>query len=230
MPVCRTLLLLAALAAPVTLAQKPPPQPAAAPALAFDVASIHLAAPSPDGHNHIWNDVHQSQFRTGNLSPRRSFSSPTPCPNRRSSADPTGSTPPCTTSTPAPTGNQEIARDSYLTMGSDAKPVVESMVMFNGELRYDVYPLANPDSVLLRPGGFWRDGSLISGHFITSSEGEFPRKLMNFFRRSVKKSFTRVQAYWVGPEALIRLRNGNRLCTAIQSPPEYDLRETGPVA
>jgi uncharacterized protein (TIGR03435 family) len=37
---------------------------------AFDVASIHLAAPSPDGHHHIWNDVHQSQFRTGNLSVR----------------------------------------------------------------------------------------------------------------------------------------------------------------
>jgi uncharacterized protein (TIGR03435 family) len=40
------------------------------PVPAFDVASIHLAAPSPDGHHHIWNDVHQSQFRTGNLSVR----------------------------------------------------------------------------------------------------------------------------------------------------------------
>jgi uncharacterized protein (TIGR03435 family) len=36
----------------------------------FDVASVHLSAPSPDGHNHIWNDVHESHFRTGNLSIR----------------------------------------------------------------------------------------------------------------------------------------------------------------
>jgi uncharacterized protein (TIGR03435 family) len=36
----------------------------------FDVASVHLSAPSPDGHNHIWNNIHESHFRTGNLSTR----------------------------------------------------------------------------------------------------------------------------------------------------------------
>jgi uncharacterized protein (TIGR03435 family) len=36
----------------------------------FDVASVHLSAPSPHGGNHIWNDVHESHFRTGNLSIR----------------------------------------------------------------------------------------------------------------------------------------------------------------
>jgi uncharacterized protein (TIGR03435 family) len=36
----------------------------------FDVASVHLSAHSPDGHNHIWNDIHESHFRTGNLSIR----------------------------------------------------------------------------------------------------------------------------------------------------------------
>lgn len=35
--------------------------------LTFDVASIHPSPPSSDGHNHIWNDVHESHFRTGNL-------------------------------------------------------------------------------------------------------------------------------------------------------------------
>jgi uncharacterized protein (TIGR03435 family) len=33
----------------------------------FDVASIHQSLPSSDGHNHIWNNVHESHFRTGNL-------------------------------------------------------------------------------------------------------------------------------------------------------------------
>lgn len=36
----------------------------------FDVASIHLSPPSPDGHHHIYNDIHAGQFRTGNLAIR----------------------------------------------------------------------------------------------------------------------------------------------------------------
>ena len=40
------------------------------PAPSFDVVSIHLSPPSPDGHNHIWNDPHESHLRTGNLSIR----------------------------------------------------------------------------------------------------------------------------------------------------------------
>ncbi len=46
----------------------PVDHPTAAPI--FDVASIHLSAHSPDGHHHIWNDIHESHFRTGNLSIR----------------------------------------------------------------------------------------------------------------------------------------------------------------
>lgn len=63
----RTVLLAAALAAP--LAQAPTAQPAAAPTPTFDVASIHLSS-ATDDHHHIYNDVHQSQFHTVNLSLR----------------------------------------------------------------------------------------------------------------------------------------------------------------
>jgi uncharacterized protein (TIGR03435 family) len=55
--------------APVPQSVAPPvDQPTAT--LTFDVASVHLSAPSTDGHNHIWNDIHESHFRTGNLSIR----------------------------------------------------------------------------------------------------------------------------------------------------------------
>jgi hypothetical protein len=97
--------------------------------------------------------------------------------------------------------------------------------MTDGKTRYDVYQSNNPESVLLRLGGFWKDGSLISGHMVSSSEQEFARKVMNSLRKSMRRSFTRVGAFWVGPEALALLREGRRLCTAIQSPVEYDLRE-----
>jgi uncharacterized protein (TIGR03435 family) len=42
--------------------------PAAMPS--FDVASVRLSATSADGHHHIWNNIHESHFRTGNLSIR----------------------------------------------------------------------------------------------------------------------------------------------------------------
>ncbi|MGA2730964.1 MAG: TIGR03435 family protein [Terracidiphilus sp.] len=51
-------------------APKTESSPKPAPTPSFDVVSIHLSPPSPDGHNHIWNDVHESHFRTGNLSIR----------------------------------------------------------------------------------------------------------------------------------------------------------------
>ncbi len=51
-------------AAPLGLTQVATPT-----APTFDVASIHLSNAS-DGHHHIYNDVHESHFRTGNLSVR----------------------------------------------------------------------------------------------------------------------------------------------------------------
>jgi hypothetical protein len=127
------------------------------------------------------------------------------------------------------TGDQEIACDPYLITSTDAEIHVLSGEMWNGKLRYDVYPSANPESVLLRRGGRWRNGPLISGHLIASSEADLARKMMNAVRSVVRKHFTRINAFWVGPEALTLFRSGTRLCTAIQSPPEYDLREQAPL-
>ena len=124
------------------------------------------------------------------------------------------------------TGDQEIVCDPYLVTSLDAQVQVQSSVMSDGKLRYDVYPFGNPKSVLLRRGGRWQNGPLISGHFISSSEAELPRKIMNASRAAVRKHFTKINAFWVGPEALALLHGGTRLCTAIQSPPEYDLRRT----
>ena len=55
--------------APVPQSVAPPAgDPTATPI--FEVASVHLSGPSPDGHHHIWNNIHESHFRTGNLSIR----------------------------------------------------------------------------------------------------------------------------------------------------------------
>lgn len=68
MPLWRNYLL--AIALSMTIAAPPClSQTTALTAPTFDVASIHLSNAS-DGHHHIYNDVRESQFRTGNLSVR----------------------------------------------------------------------------------------------------------------------------------------------------------------
>ena len=48
---------------------------------------------------------------------------------------------------------------------------------------------------------------------------------MRKYRAVIKRRFTRINAFWVGPLALQGFRAGWRLTGAEQSPPEYDLGE-----
>jgi hypothetical protein len=123
------------------------------------------------------------------------------------------------------TRDQQAGCDQFLIMGRAADVNISQMIMRSGDDRFDVYNGANPDSIEFCPAGKWRDGSIISGRFATLHKTPESQALMRAARSRIKKYFTRVQAYWVGPEALAALRSGGRLTMAIQSPPEYDLRE-----
>jgi len=122
-------------------------------------------------------------------------------------------------------GDQAVACDSFLILDGASAITVVSQEMRNGDDRYDVDQARNPDSVTLNVGGEWVDGSLISGGATTNSETPISQSLMRAIHSGIKKHFTRVQAFWVGPEALASLRAGKRLTYAVQSPPEYDLIE-----
>lgn len=56
----------------------------------------------------------------------------------------------------------------------------------------------------------------MAGFFATVSDSKPAQDLMRDVAAAVRKSFIRVKAFWVGPEALVALRNGTRLTTAIQ--------------
>lgn len=126
------------------------------------------------------------------------------------------------------TGDQHLACSPFLIVQAAANINVESSLMFDGVQRFDVQQSSNPDSVVLRPGGGWTDGSLVSGSITTISKSPISQALMRSAHSAVKKHFTRIQAFWVGPETLISLREGRRLTYAVQSPPEYSLREPVP--
>jgi hypothetical protein len=46
---------------------------------------------------------------------------------------------------------------------------------------------------------------------------------MKRIQAAVKKTFSKVKAFYVGPKALALLENGKRLAGAVQSPREFDL-------
>jgi hypothetical protein len=66
---------------------------------------------------------------------------------------------------------------------------------------------------------------IIAGRIATISDPAASQALMRLSASLIKQYFTRVRAYWVGPEALTQLRAGKRLSFAEQSPALYDLKE-----
>jgi hypothetical protein len=127
-------------------------------------------------------------------------------------------------------GSQHLTCRGYLV--SDSLTDVRSypVGLSSGTLRFDTDQLINPDTINFIPAGERNGGAIIAGGFATISDSSAAQFLMRLAVRMVKRHFTRVNAFWVGPEALIRFRAGTRLCYAEQSPPGYDLRETHPAS
>jgi hypothetical protein len=109
----------------------------------------------------------------------------------------------------------------------DGMPVLARRVeQSDGKTRFDVDQMSNPDSIAFTPAGEWKREMIIAGLFSTLSSTSQSQALMRLVTASVKKHFTRINGYWVGPKALLRLRDGFRLTMAEQSPSTYNLRET----
>lgn len=89
--------------------------------------------------------------------------------------------------------------------------------------RICVDQLANPDSVVFTPGGSWSEEVVLNGRVGTASESQVSRSLMKRFDVAIKKTFSKVRAFYVGPKALTLLKLGERLAGAVQSPREFDL-------
>jgi hypothetical protein len=95
--------------------------------------------------------------------------------------------------------------------------------LMNGETRFVVDQSSNPDSVVMNPAGKWKSDIVIAGSFATISDSSVSQALMGLLNRTIRNHFTRIKAFWVGPEAMIGFRQGYRLTVAEQSPPEFDL-------
>jgi hypothetical protein len=124
-------------------------------------------------------------------------------------------------------GDQLTACTAYLVTETASPIHWRRIDRFDGSVVFCVDELTNPDAITIRFGGRWRDGSIIEGRVASASTSKVAERLKRRFRAALKKHFTTVRWSKVGPQAMLELQQGTRLCTAIQSPPSFDLKEVG---
>ncbi len=103
-------------------------------------------------------------------------------------------------------------------------PNKEPLIDLIGVERYALDQLFNPNTITFSSGGLWKDQFLLHGGIGTASQSEFSEELMKRFLSAIKKSFIKIKAFYVGPQALELLKNGTRLTISAQSPLEFDLK------
>jgi len=82
--------------------------------------------------------------------------------------------------------------------------------------------LSHPESVMLHPGGDFKD-AVIAGQAGTVSENEWAAKLNKTLAKEIARAFSKVKSYYVGTTAAEALGRGTRLTTNVRAPSEYDL-------
>jgi hypothetical protein len=124
-------------------------------------------------------------------------------------------------------GTGGASGDTYLvTLREDSKDIyVQADAWDSGEKFWTLNNGDNENTVRLGLAGLWKD-MLLPGIMDTMHDTPKAQQLMKWFNAALKKEgFTKVDLYWLGPEAFAMLKAGKRLSkTAEQSPPAYDLK------
>jgi hypothetical protein len=123
-------------------------------------------------------------------------------------------------------GTSVVASPHFQIFRRGDIPTPREVPQRRGGVKYLIEPTT--DSLRLICGGVHAaTGALLAGELQRSMNAN--RGTTDLFERvgrALFRGFTHVRLYWVGPEALVRLRAGNRLATiGIESPREYDLAE-----
>lgn len=115
---------------------------------------------------------------------------------------------------------------SYLVCKRDTAVNIRSVATAGGTPLFLVDQLMNPDTVVFTPAGVWSEDILLHGRVATNSHTAHAQELMKLFHTAFSKKFTKVRAFYVGPQALNWLRSGKRLTISDQSSREFDLAPT----
>lgn len=122
-----------------------------------------------------------------------------------------------------PAGRSTTCCTAYLVTPAGVVVRVREVPQRPGGVRYAVDQLVNPDSMEINHGGRPEPGVLLAGRVATCTDTEESAALFRAYANAIARTFIRIQAFWVGPEACELLAGGCRLTQSADSPPEYDL-------
>lgn len=122
------------------------------------------------------------------------------------------------------THESSICSETFLVCQPQLSIVVRHFPGTGGIERFCVDQMVNPDTVTLTPGGVWTRDIVLWGRVATVSDSKASQNLMRRFAGAMKKQFTKIKAFHVGPKAHELLDSGKRLTIAAQSPREFDLK------
>jgi hypothetical protein len=127
---------------------------------------------------------------------------------------------------PQPYGSA-ISGPAYFVTEAGTDVIIRHIRLNDGEDRWDVDQLANPDSTVLRHGGFYGDKVLLEGEVRTAYKTKAAVRLQRAFDNAIRKHFVKMvsfsTAYYLGSRAVAFLDSGGRLTSAEGRPPEYDI-------
>jgi hypothetical protein len=120
-------------------------------------------------------------------------------------------------------GTSTPACRSFLVRPVGMVPVVRRVRQDAGSVVSIVDQLENDASAVFTPAGRYNALVMLPGTFGSVWDDPDSKALLRGFSGALRKTFSKVRAYWVGPEALAALHEGIRLTISPHAAPEFDL-------
>src|SRR5665213_679603 len=117
-----------------------------------------------------------------------------------------------------------VGNPMYLLSSQVVQVKVRDVPQKSGGVLSAIDQLENPDSIVLRPGGWYGNDIILCGMTGTVSHSAESKKLYDLAGKVLRKHFTRQQEFLVGPEAREAWSAGVRLTIGASSPPGFDLK------
>ena len=120
-------------------------------------------------------------------------------------------------------GNSILCKGYLITFKYTAIKI-RTIKQNKGGVKFAVDQAINPDSIIFRGGGIYREDCVVGGEYGTISNSTNSIELCKVFSRAIRKYFKGIKGVYLGPEAEILLDKGWRLVQNIDSPLEYDFK------
>ncbi|HLK19701.1 MAG TPA: hypothetical protein VKT81_12135 [Bryobacteraceae bacterium] len=123
----------------------------------------------------------------------------------------------------AETGDANLER-TFLVLRNDDLLKVREVSQRRGGAKFAVDQMANPGTVILRPGGRYLDLAFIAGMVGTVHRDLIADELLRAFLKAFRATFTKVRSYLVGPAAKKHLGTNVRFTANIHWAADLDLK------